>query len=128
MTLLVQMHCLPVRKDDRPLSEEAVRDFAREIPEWKILPRDGVMRLEREFRFKNFSGALEFTDWIGELAEAEDHHPALLTEWGRVTVAWWTHRIGGLHRNDFIMAAKTDEVYGSAGPRAPSGGKRQTGI
>jgi 4a-hydroxytetrahydrobiopterin dehydratase len=117
MTPLEQMHCAPIRKEDRPLSEDEIRDTAREIPEWKILSREGVSRLEREFRFRNFSSALDFTDHVGELAEAENHHPALLTEWGRVTVDWWTHRIGGLHRNDFIMAAKTDELFGTVGAR-----------
>ncbi len=117
MTPLNLMHCTPVRKDDRPLSEGEIREYAREIPEWKVVEREGLRRLEREFRFKNFSTALEFTDQVGELAEAEDHHPAMLTEWGRVTVGWWTHRIGGLHRNDFIMAAKTDELFVAAGPR-----------
>ena len=57
--------------------------------------------------------ALEFTNRVGEMAEAEDHHPALLTEWGRVTVAWWTHVVGGLHKNDFVAAAKTDRLYTS---------------
>jgi 4a-hydroxytetrahydrobiopterin dehydratase len=74
--------------------------------------RDGVKRLERTFGFRNFAEALAFTDKVGERAEVEGHHPALLTEWGRVTVTWWTHKIGGLHQNDFIMAAKTDELYG----------------
>jgi 4a-hydroxytetrahydrobiopterin dehydratase len=118
MTLLRQMHCTPVRKEDRPLSEDEIREYAREIPGWKIVSREDAQRLERVFRFRDFSAALAFTDQVGELAEAEDHHPALLTEWGRVTAAWWTHRIGGLHRNDFIMAAKTDEVYGSVGLHA----------
>jgi 4a-hydroxytetrahydrobiopterin dehydratase len=48
---------------------------------------------------------------VGEVAEAEDHHPALLTEWGKVTVTWWTHAVKGLHRNDFIAAAKTDQLH-----------------
>ena len=59
----------------------------------------------------NFVEALAFTNAIGALAEAAGHHPALTTEWGRVTVGWWTHAIGGLHRNDFVMAAKTAERY-----------------
>ena len=66
---------------------------------------------QQEFKFKNFVQALEFTNQVGRLAEEECHHPALLTEWGRVTVTWWTHKIKGLHRNDFVMAAKTDELY-----------------
>jgi 4a-hydroxytetrahydrobiopterin dehydratase len=112
------MHCTPVRKEDREISKDEIREYAREIPEWKIVAREDARRLERVFRFRDFSAALAFTDQVGELAEAEDHHPALLTEWGRVTAAWWTHRIGGLHRNDFIMAAKTDEVYSSVGLHA----------
>ena len=74
--------------------------------------RDGIMQLERVFVFDNFVDALEFTKRVGQLAEAEGHHPALLTEWGRVTVTWWSHKIRGLHRNDFIMAARTDQLFG----------------
>jgi 4a-hydroxytetrahydrobiopterin dehydratase len=76
-----------------------------------VYEKDGIKRLERTFKFKNFVQALEFTNQVGGLAEEEGHHPALLTEWGRVTVTWWTHKIKGLHRNDFIMAAKTDKQY-----------------
>jgi len=82
------------------------------VPGWKVVEREGIKRLERVFGFRNFAEALAFTDRVGEQAEEEGHHPALLTEWGRVTVTWWTHKIGGLHRNDFIMAAKTDELSG----------------
>jgi 4a-hydroxytetrahydrobiopterin dehydratase len=73
-----------------------------------------VKHLEKEFKFDNFVHALAFTNKIGELAEEEGHHPALLTEWGKVTVSWWTHKIRGLHRNDFIMAAKSDQTYATA--------------
>ena len=82
-----------------------------EVPDWTVVEKDGIPRLERQFKLKNFAQALEFTNRVGAIAEAEDHHPALLTEWGQVTVTWWTHKIKGLHRNDFIMAAKTDELY-----------------
>jgi 4a-hydroxytetrahydrobiopterin dehydratase len=71
---------------------------------------DGIPRLERQYRFRSFVDALAFTNRVGEIAEAEGHHPAILTEWGRVTVSWWTHKIRGLHRNDFVMAAKTDRL------------------
>lgn len=81
------------------------------VPCWNLVERDGIERLERAFEFRNFAEALAFTVKIGELAEEEGHHPALLTEWGRVTVSWWTHKIKGLHRNDFIMAAKTSQAY-----------------
>jgi 4a-hydroxytetrahydrobiopterin dehydratase len=66
--------------------------------------------LSRSFTFRNFAEALAFTNRVGALAEAEGHHPALFTEWGKVTVQWWTHKLKGLHRNDLIMAAKTDAL------------------
>jgi 4a-hydroxytetrahydrobiopterin dehydratase len=72
--------------------------------------RDGIQRLERAFNFPDFADALVFTNAVGDLAEQEGHHPALLTEWGSVAVTWWTHKIRGLHQNDFIMAAKTDQL------------------
>jgi 4a-hydroxytetrahydrobiopterin dehydratase len=64
----------------------------------------------RRFRFKNFAQALAFTNQVGKIAEEQGHHPNILTEWGQVTVEWWTHVIQGLHQNDFIMAAKTDQL------------------
>ena len=81
------------------------------MPEWELAEVDGVKRLRRVFAFDDFASALEFTNRVGAAAEEEGHHPALLTEWGRVTVSWWTHKIKGLHRNDFVMAAKTDQLY-----------------
>jgi 4a-hydroxytetrahydrobiopterin dehydratase len=81
-----------------------------QLPEWQIVQHDGVDRLQRVYRFKTFVEALAFTNRVGQIAEAEGHHPLLITEWGRVTVQWWTHKIGGLHINDFVLAAKTDEL------------------
>ena len=72
--------------------------------------RAGILQLERVFTFSDFAQALAFTNKVGALAEEAGHHPAILTEWGKVTVTWWTHKIGGLHRNDFIMAARTDHA------------------
>ena len=94
---------------DRP-SDAEIAVLRPKVPEWQVVEREGIKRLERVFRFPNFAQALAFTNRVGEQAEEEGHHPALLTEWGKVTVTWWTHKIGGLHRNDFIMAAKTDEL------------------
>lgn len=81
-----------------------------ELLYWETVKQDGVERLQRVFRFDNFVEALHFTNRIGELAEAYQHHPLIITEWGRVTVQWWTHTAGGLDQNDFILAAKTDEL------------------
>ena len=65
------------------------------------------------FKFENYSQAIEFSNKVGELAEREDHHPSILIEWGQVEINWWTHKIGGLHKNDFISAAKTDLIFDS---------------
>ena len=111
MAGLTQLKCVACRADSPLMTEADSLELMPQIPEWQIVTRDGIKHLEREFKFKNFAEALAFSDRVGALAEQEDHHPALLTEWGKVKVVWWTHKIKGLHRNDFIMAAKTDELY-----------------
>ncbi len=112
MSELTEMKCTACRGGEPTLTDEEIAELRPQVPEWQVVEHDGVKRLERTFGFRNFAEALAFTDKVGERAEVEGHHPALLTEWGRVTVTWWTHKIGGLHQNDFIMAAKTDELYG----------------
>jgi 4a-hydroxytetrahydrobiopterin dehydratase len=102
--------CEACRSDSPRVTRDEIEALTPAIPEWQIVERDGIMRLERSFRFKDFAQALAFTNRVGELAEQANHHPAILTEYGRVTVTWWTHAIRGLHRNDFILAARTDEV------------------
>jgi 4a-hydroxytetrahydrobiopterin dehydratase len=102
--------CVACRPDAPRLTDAEIETLLAHVPGWRVTEVDGVARLVREFRFKNFAEALAFTDRVGAAAEAEDHHPALLTEWGKVTVSWWTHAIGGLHRNDFVMAARTDSL------------------
>jgi len=92
------------------VTDAEAAELHRQVPDWELIEVDGIKRLRRVFSADDFAQALEFTNAIGELAEAEGHHPALLTEWGSTTVTWWTHKIRGLHRNDFIMAAKTDEL------------------
>ena len=111
MTSLAQFQCVPCRGGEPTLTDEEVARFKPEAPDWAVIEIEGILRLERTFKFKNFVQALEFTNRVGELAEGQGHHPAILTEWGKVTVTWWTHKIKGLHRNDFIMAAKTDRLY-----------------
>jgi len=81
-----------------------------QLPGWHLVNTDGIQRLQKDYTFENFALALRFTVRVGEIAEQENHHPAILTEWGRVTVTWWTHVIAGLHVNDFIMASKTEEI------------------
>jgi 4a-hydroxytetrahydrobiopterin dehydratase len=110
MATLVNEKCVACRRDAPRVPEEEMPALRQEIPDWEMIEQDGIPRLRRVFRFDDFAGALAFTNRVGELAESEGHHPAILTEWGRVTVSWWTHKIRGLHRNDFIMAAKTDRL------------------
>ncbi len=109
--MLSQQKCVACRKGEPTVTEAEIAELHPQIPEWQIVEREGIKRLERVFKFENFAQALAFTNKVGEIAEAEGHHPALLTEWARTTVSWWTHKIKGLHRNDFIMAAKTDEAF-----------------
>jgi 4a-hydroxytetrahydrobiopterin dehydratase len=111
MEELVQMKCAACRKGEPKVTEKEIAEFFPQIPEWRMVEHAGIKRLERTYKFKDFSQALSWANKVGELAEAEGHHPSLLTEWGKVTVTWWTHKIGGLHRNDFVMAAKTDALY-----------------
>lgn len=118
MSDLSKAHCEACRADAPQVTDAERAALLQQLPDWGIQDRNGVMQLEKVFRFQNFQQALAFTQAVGEIAEAEGHHPALLTEWGKVTVTWWTHKIGGLHHNDFIMAARTEELARhAAGPR-----------
>lgn len=110
MANLKNEKCAALKKGALPVSEPELNELKLQVHEWQIHVVDGMPRLEKAFRFRNFAEALSFTNVVGELAESENHHPAILTEWGKVTISWWTHAAGGLHRNDFIMAAKTDAV------------------
>jgi 4a-hydroxytetrahydrobiopterin dehydratase len=111
MEELAQLKCTACRGDEPALTDAEIADLQPQVPDWRVIEVNGIKHLERVFTFKDFVAALAFTNLVGDLAEEEGHHPAILTEWGKVTVSWWTHKIKGLHRNDFIMAAKTDELY-----------------
>ena len=110
MADLHQMKCVACRGGEPTLTDIEIEELQPRIPEWQVKEVDGVKRLERVFKVKNFIEAIAFTNKIGLIAEKEDHHPLIITEYGRVTVDWWTHKIKGLHQNDFIMAAKTDKL------------------
>ncbi|MFQ5860381.1 MAG: 4a-hydroxytetrahydrobiopterin dehydratase [Dehalococcoidia bacterium] len=118
MTQLVQETCVACRADSPHVTDEEIAELHPQVVDWQLTLEEGIRKLERQFRFPNFAQALALTDAVGNLAEAEGHHPRLVTEWGRVTVTWWTHKIRGLHRNDFIMAAKTDTLYRQLSDRA----------
>lgn len=105
--------CSACRADAPKVSLDEVEQLIQQIPAWHLVTIEAIAQLQREYGFKNFSEALTYTNKVGELAEAEGHHPAILTEWGKVNIRWWSHKIKGLHRNDFIMASKCDAIFAS---------------
>lgn len=111
MINLASGKCVACRAGEPTLTDAEISALQPQLPDWQVKEVEGMKRLERVFKFKNFAQALEFTNKIGKIAEEENHHPLIVTEWGKVTLDWWTHKIGGLHKNDFIMAAKSDELY-----------------
>ena len=110
MTELAGKTCKACRAGAPIATQEEIDKFIPQLPDWEIIEVDGIKQLRKAFTFNNFEDALSFTDKVGTIAEEDGHHPAILTEWGKVNVTWWTHKIHGLHFNDFIMAAKTDKL------------------
>lgn len=110
MSRLTEMKCEACRRGSPVVTDQELTDYKQQIPHWTLI-FDEMRKLQRVFPFPDFASALAFTNQIGALAEEEGHHPALLTEWGRVTVTWWTHKIRDLHTNDLIMAAKCDRLH-----------------
>lgn len=106
--MLANERCEACRADSPRVSAAESQELLAQLRGWDIVEEDGVPRLTRSFKFKDFASALAFTNNVGRLAEEAQHHPLLITEWGAVTVQWWTHAIRGLHRNDFILAARVD--------------------
>ena len=111
MSFLHQKNCQVCRAGAPLATPEDVAAYLPQLPGWQINKITGVDRLEKVYLFKNFERGLQFTSQVGIIAERENHHPAILTEWGKVTVGWWTHKISGLHANDFIMAARTEVLF-----------------
>ena len=110
MDELAKMKCVACRGGEPKLTDDEIAELKPDVPEWEVIEVDGIKRLERAFKLKNFIEAVAFTNKIAMTAEKEDHHPLIVTEWGRVKIQWWTHKIKGLHKNDFIMAAKTEKL------------------
>ena len=108
MTELANRRCVPCSGGTPRLRGEAIETLRRQLHgDWQVVDEH---HLERTFRFPDFRQALAFTNRVGELAEAEDHHPDLHLAWGKVVMQVWTHKIGGLSENDFILAAKADAL------------------
>ena len=105
---LVEKTCTPCRGGIPPLTRAEAEELLPQAPEWALM--DNAHRIEKTFRFGNFREALAFVQKVGELAEAEGHHPDISFGWGYGTVSLRTKKIKGLHENDFIMAAKINRL------------------
>ena len=110
MTTLSQASCEACRIGAPTVDDTEARELLTQIPEWSLIEVDGIKQLQRQYKFKNFVTAMAFANELAEISEAEGHHPVILVEWGKATVTWGSHSIKGLHRNDFVMAAKTDSL------------------
>ena len=111
MNELIKKTCEVCRVGAPQATQNEINEYMPQIPKWEIKEVNSIKRLVRKYSFNDFVSAMDFANKVAELAESEGHHPAILTEWGSTEVSWWTHKIGGIHINDFIMAAKTDDLY-----------------
>ena len=110
---LINEKCTACRADSPAVSDEELNSLLPLIANWEFIEENGIRKLDRIFRFPTFTEAMIFTNKIASLAEEEGHHPRIVTEWGRVRLTWWTHKIRNLHRNDFLMAVKSSDVFKS---------------
>lgn len=110
MVELDQLDCVACHTGEPSLSDAEVFRFHAQVPGWDVKSVDGVKRLERVFKFRTFDRAIKFIDHVARVAEKENHHPRIVVEGANVTLHWWTHKVKGLHMNDFIMAAKMDKL------------------
>ncbi|MDQ2696175.1 MAG: 4a-hydroxytetrahydrobiopterin dehydratase [Pseudomonadota bacterium] len=106
---LTEKSCVPCRGGVPPMEPKQAEEMLAQVPGWSLT--HDATRLERTYKFKNFAAALHFVNQVGRIAEAEGHHPDITFGWGYATVEFYTHKIGGLHDNDFIMAAKSNALY-----------------
>ena len=107
---LLKGSCEACRIDAPKVTNSEIESLMPQIPSWSILENDNIKRLVCSFAFLDYDQTVNFANSVTKLAEEEDHHPEIIIEWGKVTVSWWSHKIKGLHMNDFICAAKTDEL------------------
>jgi 4a-hydroxytetrahydrobiopterin dehydratase len=107
---LARRHCQTSSMGDQALTDRDINRLLTHVTRWHRIQEEGTDKLRRSFHFPDFKQAFNYAFAIAALAEREDHHPVICVEWGKVTVTWWTHKVRGLHENDFIMAAKCDLV------------------
>ena len=110
MTHLHEKVCIACLPDAEPASADEIQEFIGNS-DWRLIEDDGVPQISRKYVFNNFKQALAFTNMVAEIAEEEGHHPKIITEWGSVSVLWWSHQIKNIHVNDLILAARCDNSY-----------------
>lgn len=103
--------CEACRADAPVLENKEIQELLSQIPSWRVFEEDDTKKIICSYVFFNYDDSLNFLNKVAELAEEEDHHPEIILEWGKVTVTWWSHKIKGLHKNDFICASKTDVLF-----------------
>ena len=111
MTNYSEKICEACQPDADPATNQEISEFLSNNSDWCLVETGGVKKIERTYKFKNFKDALDFTNLVGEVAEIEGHHPQIITEWGSVLVRWWSHKIGNIHLNDLILAARCDQRF-----------------
>ena len=111
MVSLKESKCEICQSNSPRLTSEQFNSYLDQLPDWNKRVVENIERITKIFKFKNFKAAMDFSNQIGRIAEEQNHHPVISIQWGEGTVTWWTHAIDGLHLNDLIMAAKTDEIY-----------------
>lgn len=111
MSKLTELNCIACSKNAVLLTKDEIEQLLSEIPDWKVICDDGIQKLTQEFKTRNYTRSVSFANAVAQLAEASNHHPQIIMEYSIVTVVWWSHIIKGLHKNDFIMAAKTSKLF-----------------
>ena len=98
------------------LTDKDIEQQLKELSDWELATKNDIKQIVRSYSFKNFTSAMDFANQVTELAEQENHHPQICVEWGKVSIAWWTHTLSGVHLNDFIMASRCDKTYQDSSP------------
>jgi len=111
MNELSKLTCEACKGDDSPLTNKEIGGYLKEVDGWEVIEESGIQKLKRVFLTLNYGKSIEFTNDVARIAERADHHPQLIVDYGAVAVIWWSHKIKGLHKNDFIMAAKTSDLF-----------------
>ncbi|MDA9112717.1 4a-hydroxytetrahydrobiopterin dehydratase [Gammaproteobacteria bacterium] len=110
MSDLLTQSCEACRIDAPKVIEQDIEALMLQISKWELIC-EPIDQLKRVFSFSDYESSVNFSNEVAKMADQEDHHPQIILEWGKVSVLWWSHKIQGLHQNDFICAAKTDSLY-----------------